>query len=437
MNISIFGIGYVGAVSAACLARDGHRVLAVDVNPSKVEDINAGRSPIVEKGLPELIAAMAQDGRLSASSDLKAAVLDSELSLVCVGTPSRQNGSLELTYAVRVAEQLGEVLATKAEFHSVVFRSTMVPGSMEDVIVPALEKASGKQAGVDFGVGYYPEFLRESSAIADYDAPGAVVFGSMDATTLERLHALQPDVPIRPTETPIRVAETIKYFNNAWHALKISFSNEAGNICRALDVDSHQVMEILCSDTRLNISPAYMKPGFAFGGSCLPKDLRALRFRARELDVATPILDGVMNANAVQLDRGYRLVEAAGKRKIGMIGLSFKSGTDDLRESPLLLLAETLIGKGYDLRIFDPNIRISRLTGANLAYVRERMPHIASLLCENLDEMIAHAETIVIGHKKLGADVIGRAEIKEKYIVDLVRVDPSLRSDASYEGLCW
>jgi GDP-mannose 6-dehydrogenase len=437
MNVSIFGIGYVGAVSAACLARDGHRVLAVDVNPSKVADIQAGRAPIVEKGLPELIAAAAASGALSAGADLASAVISSELSLVCVGTPSRSNGSLDLSYAMRVADEIGRALADKSEFHSVVFRSTMTPGSMQGAIIPALERASGKTAGVDFGVGYYPEFLRESSAIADYDAPGAVVFGSMDAKTLERLHALQPALAVTPFEVPIDVAETVKYFNNAWHALKISFSNEAGNICRALEVDSHRVMDILCSDTRLNISAAYMKPGFAFGGSCLPKDLRALRFRARELDIETPILDGVMGANAVQLNRGFQLVEAAGRRAVGMIGLSFKSDTDDLRESPLLLLAETLIGKGYALRIFDPNIRLSRLTGANLAYVRERMPHIASLLSETIEDVVAHAETVVIGQKSLGLGLVGSPAMQGKQVVDLVRVDPAFRSQGDYEGLCW
>ena len=437
MRLSIFGIGYVGAVSAACLARDGHIVHAVDINPSKVADIEAGRAPIVEKGLSQLIAAAVSGGALTAGSDLASAVASSELSLVCVGTPSRPNGSLDLTYAMRVAEELGQALARKDDFHSVVFRSTMTPGSMERDIIPTLERASGKRAGVDFGVGYYPEFLREGSAIADYDAPGAVVFGAMDAATLANLHELQPGLAITPAETPIRVAETIKYFNNAWHALKISFSNEAGNICRALDVDSHAVMDILCSDKKLNMSPAYMKPGFAFGGSCLPKDVRALRFRARELDVATPVLDGVMGANAVQLDRGFRLVEAAGSRAVGMIGLSFKSDTDDLRESPLLLLAETLIGKGYTLRIFDPNIRLSRLTGANLAYVQDRMPHIASLLCEDIEDVIAHAQTVVIGQKSLGVGLVGSAKMRGKQVIDLVRVDPALRSEGDYEGLCW
>ena len=437
MRVGVFGIGYVGAVSAACLARDGHNVHAVDINPSKVADIRAGRSPIVETGLNALIAAAVSSGKLIASADVAMAIDASDLSLVCVGTPSRPNGSLDLSYAVRVAEEVGAALAAKMEFHAVVFRSTMTPGSMEQIIIPTLERASGKRAGVDFGVGYYPEFLREGSAIADYDAPGAVVFGAMDAETLTKLRVLQPAVTAAAAEVPIRVAETIKYFNNAWHAVKISFSNEVGNICRALEVDSHRVMNILCSDTRLNISPAYMTPGFAFGGSCLPKDLRALRHLARERDVATPMLDGAMGANAVQLERGFKLVEAAGKRAVGMIGLSFKADTDDLRESPLLLLAETLIGKGYALRIFDPNIRLSRLTGANLAYVRERMPHIASLLCENIEDVIAHAETVVIGQKSLGVGLMGSPQMQGKRVIDLVRVDPRLRSGGNYEGLCW
>ena len=437
MDVSVFGIGYVGAVSAACLARDGHRVHAVDVSPGKVDDINAGRSPIVENGLPELITRTRATGALSAGMDGAEAVANSALSLVCVGTPSLPSGALDLAFAVRAAEELGRAIRAKGAFHVAVFRSTMLPGSMEEVIVPALERSSGLRAGVDFGVGYYPEFLRESTAIADYDAPGAAVFGFMDAPTLEAMHALQPGLPVKPHEVDLKTAEVIKYGNNAWHAAKISFSNEVGNFCSAVGVDGHEVMRIICSDTRLNISPAYMTPGFAYGGSCLPKDLRALRHRARSLDVATPLLDGVVAANGVQLDRAFRLVEASGSRRVGLVGLSFKPDTDDLRESPLVLLAETLIGKGYELKIHDPNIRLSRLTGSNLAYVNERMPHIARLLTEDLDEVVEHAGVLVLAQKKLGREALASAKLGETHVIDLVRVDPALTSRSAYEGLCW
>jgi GDP-mannose 6-dehydrogenase len=319
----------------------------------------------------------------------------------------------------------------------VVFRSTMLPGSMDEVIIPALERTSGLRAGQDFGVGYYPEFLRESSAIADYDAPGAVVFGSIDERTLKAMHALQPGLKVTPHEVDLKGAEIIKYVNNAWHAAKISFSNEVGNICRAIGVDSHQVMRIVCSDTRLNISPAYMMPGFAYGGSCLPKDLRALRYRAKMLDVPTPVLDGVVAANTVQLDRAFRLVEQSGARKVGLVGLSFKADTDDLRESPLVILAETLIGKGYELKIYDPNIRLSRLTGSNLAYVQQRMPHIAALLTEKLDDVVEHAGVLVLAQKKLGVEAMASPKLGGTPVIDLIRVDPALTSRNAYEGLSW
>ena len=291
MKISIIGIGYVGAVTAACAARDGHTVVAVDVNPIKVEAINAGRSPIVEPGLDELTAEMAARGRLRATTDIAEAVRDTEISLVCVGTPSRDNGTIDLSYVTRVAEQIGDALCDKAEFHSVVLRSTILPGVTATIVIPTLELASGKKAGEGFGLGYYPEFLRESSAIRDYDEPGAVVFGHLDETTIARLHQIQVALPVKPFVVAIRTAEAVKYFNNAWHAMKISFSNEAGDICKTLGVDSHEMMDILCSDTRLNISRIYMKPGFAFGGSCLPKDVRALRYWAKQNDVETPVLE--------------------------------------------------------------------------------------------------------------------------------------------------
>lgn len=435
MKVSVFGIGYVGAVTAACAARDGHTVIAVDVNPIKVEAINAGRTPIVEPGLDEMIEAEVGKGRLSATDDIFAAVAATELSLLCVGTPSRENGSIDLGYVTRVAEQIGDALRKKSDLHSVVLRSTVLPGTMEEVVIPAIEWASGKKAGVEFGVGYYPEFLRESSAIRDYDNPGAIVFGKVDETTIERLGKLQA-TPVKPFVASLRTAEAVKYFNNAWHAAKVSFANEAGNICKHLGVDSHEMMDILCADQRLNISPYYLQPGFAYGGSCLPKDLRALRYRARQLDLATPVLDGVTAANEAQIEAAYRLVVRAGGKRVGLVGLSFKQHTDDLRESPMVVLAERLLGRGYEVAVFDPNVRLSRLTGANRAYLQEHLPHIARMLREELDEVTSASETLVVGHAGLAARLAPEI-LEQKNIVDLVRYRPQLRTEGNYQGICW
>jgi GDP-mannose 6-dehydrogenase len=434
MKVAVIGIGYVGAVSAACLARDGHEVIAVDVSPVKIDGINAGESPIVEPGLDELIKSAVSSGRLRATDDLPSTIRQTDISLICVGTPSRMNGSLDTGFALRVAEQIGEVLKEGVD-HSVVFRSTVLPGTMDGLLIPALERTSGKKAGEDFGIGYYPEFLRESTAIKDYDQPGAVVFGRRDEKTLERLHALQPGIPVKPAEVDIKAAEAIKYFNNAWHALKISFSNEAGNICKAVGIDSHEVMGILCSDTRLNISPAYMKPGFAFGGSCLPKDVRALKAKARELDVASPILDAILTANDEQIQSAYRLVQSSGKRKVGVLGLSFKSDTDDLRESPMVVLTERLLGKGYEVKVYDPNIRLSRLTGTNLRYIQEYLPHIGRMLREEPGEVL-DSEVLVVSHKNLGELITPQMQ-DGKYIVDLARLWGAKLSDGNYQGICW
>jgi GDP-mannose 6-dehydrogenase len=436
MKVSVIGIGYVGAVTAACAARDGHEVVAVDVNPIKVDAINSGRSPIVEPGLDEMTAEQVSKGRLRATGDIAAAVAGTDLSLLCVGTPSRPNGAIDLSYVTRVGEELGAALKTKDAFHSVVLRSSVLPGTTDEIVVPALERTSGKTAGVGFGMGYYPEFLRESTAIRDYDEPGAVVFGRVDPQTVDRLRALQVNLPVEPFVVSIRTAEAVKYFNNAWHALKISFSNEAGNICKSAGIDSHEVMNIVCSDTRLNISRAYMKPGFAFGGSCLPKDVRALRYRAKQNDVGTPILDAIMSANELQIDAAYRLIERAASKRVGLIGLSFKQDTDDLRESPIVILAERLLGKGFDVAVYDPNVRLSRLTGANLVYVNEHLPHIAKLLHEELDDVLSMSETLVVSHAAQAAR-IDASVLSAKHIVDLVRFAPDLHSGTGYDGICW
>lgn len=439
MRISVFGIGYVGAVSAACLAKDGNSVVAVDPNDAKVAILNAGQSPIVEPGLDVIIADEIKGGRLRATNDPVEAINSTELSFVCVGTPSQFNGSLDTGYVLRAAEEIGAALKQKSDFHTVVVRSTILPGTMESSIIPALERSSGKVAGVGFGIAYYPEFLRESTAIKDYYEPGAIVFGAIpgDTVSVDRLKEINAHIPTEPKVVSIRTAEAIKYTNNCWHALKISFSNEIGNICKEAGIDSHVVLDILCSDNRLNISKAYMKPGFAFGGSCLPKDLRALRFKARELDVPTPLLDATLSANENQLRRAYDMVAQIGAKKVGLVGLSFKAGTDDLRESPLVELAERLHGKGFDLRIFDPNVHYQALVGANLHYVRSHIPHLSTLLAENVESVCEHAEIIIVGNKdEASMRAIDIAKGK-KPVIDLVRLQQSSVSDELYHGICW
>lgn len=435
MKVSIFGIGYVGAVSAACLAADGNEVVAVDPNVDKVDALNAARSPIVEPGLDEIIVNTIASKRLRATADAEAAVHGTELSLVCVGTPSRPNGSLDTGYVKMACEQIGKALAKTDAFHSVVMRSTILPGTMESLVIPTLEAASGKRAGIDFGVGYYPEFLRESTAIKDYYQPGAIVFGRYhsDEKTIERLKKLNAHLPTTPVITDVRTAEAVKYTNNCWHAVKISFANEIGNICKAVGIDGHEVMDILCSDTRLNISTAYMKPGFAFGGSCLPKDLRALRYKARETDVPTPILDATMAANHVQLDRAFKLVEESGKKRIGMVGLTFKADTDDLRESPLVALAEQLRGKGYDLAIYDPNVK--KMFGNG--YSRSTIEHLSAFVTDDLDEVMERSETIVIGNRDHAATRVLAEAGADLKVIDLVRIEGRERLNGQYQGICW
>jgi GDP-mannose 6-dehydrogenase len=437
MNISIFGIGYVGAVAAACLARDGHEVVAVDINPDKVDDIARGRSPIVEPRLAELISRMTATGQLRATCSTDEAIAATDLSFVCVGTPSRANGSLNTAHVAHVSKQIGTALRQKNDYHSVVVRSTMLPGTMESLVIPEFEKCSNKIAGDAFGVAYYPEFLREGSAIADYDNPGAIVLGVHDPRTCSRMLKLHSHMSVRPRTMSIRAAEALKYVNNAWHALKISFANEIGLVSKALEFDSFDVMDALCADTKLNISAAYLKPGFAFGGSCLPKDLRALRHCAHMLDVETPVLDGVWRANENQLEAAYRIIEQSGRHRVGLIGLSFKPETDDLRSSPFVQLAERLIGRGYRVKVYDPIIRLSSLNGANRAYLLEHLRHIADLLLERPDDLLADSDVIVVGNSRECQQLLEKIDNEDKLVIDLVRVDRSRSSNGSYQGLCW
>jgi GDP-mannose 6-dehydrogenase len=437
-KISVFGIGYVGTVSAACLARDGHEVVAVDVNQDKVDILNRGLSPIVEPRLSESILAGVRAGRLKATTDPLAAISSTDISLICVGTPSQENGSLETSFVSRVAQEIGENIGKSTNFHSIVMRSTMLPGTMEEMIIPILERASGKRAGQGFGIAYFPEFLREGTAITDYDDPGAIVFGvDDDPRTLRRLMDIHAKFLVAPQIMSIRAAEAVKYANNAWHATKISFANELGLLCKAMGVDSHEVMNALVSDTKLNVSPAYLKPGFAFGGSCLPKDVNALRYAGRMVDIDTPLLDAVLQANENQIRSAFRLIAATGKRRIGLVGLSFKPDTDDLRYSPMLEIAERLIGRGYELAIYDSNIRLSRLTGVNRDHLTRRLPHITCLLRETMSDLVDFAEVLVIGNRqefqKKSSPLIGH----EKIIIDLVRIRPDKQTGINYRGICW
>lgn len=438
MKIAVVGIGYVGAVSAACLARDGHEVVAVDVNPVKVSAISAGLAPIIEPGLSEMIAASVAAGRLKATQDVAEAIAFADLSLVCVGTPSNAAGGLELAHVLRVAGEIGAALSQRDGGHSVVVRSTILPGTMDALVIPALEAASGKRAGTDFGVGYFPEFLREGTAIRDYDDPGLIVFGARDDATYERLCALQPSTADRVRRVELNTAEGVKYFCNAWHAVKISFANEVGNVCKAHGISGREVMDALCADQRLNISSAYMRPGFAYGGSCLPKDLRALRRSARAHDVATPMLDATGAANDAQIDRAFALIAGAPvqSRRVGFLGVSFKPDTDDLRESPFVLLAERLLGKGYEVVIYDANVRFSQLTGANLAYVKEALPHISRMLREDIEEVVDFADIVVVSHAKLVRELAPN-KLADKVVIDLGGLPPAQRSGGGYFGICW
>ncbi|GAB3707139.1 nucleotide sugar dehydrogenase [Amycolatopsis oliviviridis] len=438
MKISVFGLGYVGCVSAACLAGQGHEVVGVDVNPVKIDLISGGKAPVVEERIGELTAEVVAQGKLRATTDVRQAIADSEVSLICVGTPSAPNGSLSTAFLERVAEEIGEALRDKTERHTVVFRSTMLPGTCLDLLVPILEKSSGRTAGVDFGVAVNPEFLREGSSVKDFFDPPKTVIGELDPASGDVVAALYEGLPGEVFRVAIPVAEMTKYADNSFHGLKIGFANELGAICRALGLDSHQVIDVFLADRKLNISPAYLRPGFAFGGSCLPKDLRGLVYAAHRADVAVPILSHVLPSNDEHLQRAFDLVANTGKRKIGLFGLSFKPGTDDLRESPLVELAERLLGKGYDLRIYDANVSLSRLMGANREYIEGRLPHLGQLLAGSIEEVVDHAEVCLVGTadpEVLAALPAGGGHT----IIDLVRVPDAARrrTEEGYVGLAW
>ncbi|GAA1013556.1 GDP-mannose 6-dehydrogenase [Acrocarpospora pleiomorpha] len=438
MKISVFGLGYVGCVSAACLAARGHQVVGVDVNPVKVELISAGKAPVVEERIGELTAEMVGSGALRATTDTATAIRETDISLVCVGTPSAPNGSLSTEYLERVADEIGAALRDRPGRHTVVFRSTMLPGTCESLLVPILEKASGLIAGVDFGVAVNPEFLREGTSVRDFFDPPKTVIGELDPASGDMVADLYAGLPGQVFRVPIAVAEMTKYADNSYHGLKIAFANELGAICAALGLDSHRVMDVFLADTKLNVSPAYLRPGFAFGGSCLPKDLRGLVYAARRADVSVPLLSHVLPSNEEHLRRAFELVAVTGKRKVGLFGLSFKPGTDDLRESPLVELAERLLGKGYDLRIYDANVALSRLIGANRDYIEGRLPHLGDLLSNSVDDVMNHAEVCVVGCKD-PAVLTALAGSGDRAIIDLVRLPDAeeRRQRPGYVGLGW
>ena len=438
MRVSVFGLGYVGSVSAACFAEDGHEVVGVDVAPAKVQSLNEGRSPIVEKGLDELIRDNTANGRLRATTDTAEAVKATELSLICVGTPSRKNGSLDLTYLERVAEQIGEALKEKDDYHVVVVRSTVLPGTTHDVVIPALERTSGKKYGTGFGVTVNPEFLREGTAIHDFRHPPLTLVGHNYASDAEPTKALYAKVEAEMETTTIRTAEMMKYASNTWHALKVTFANEIGNVCKRVGIDSHEVMSIFCKDTKLNLSSYYMKPGFAFGGSCLPKDVRALQYRAKEVDLDMPVIQAILGSNQLQIQHAIDEIVDTGKKRVGLLGFSFKAGTDDLRESPIVILAEALLGKGFQLCIYDKNVSLARLVGANKDYINKQIPHLSSLLSDSIDDVLDKSDVIVVGN---GAPEFGDALTRtreDQVILDLVRVNtPRDQIKGDYRGICW
>lgn len=437
MKISIFGLGYVGAVSAGCLASDGHEVVGVDPHKTKVDLINKGVSPIIEKDIGEMIAKAAANGRLRATTDVREAVMVSDISLICVGTPSQLNGNLDLSFVRRVCEEIGEALREKATFHVVVARSTMLPGSMRNIIIPTLEASSGKKAGVDFGVCNNPEFLREGTAVYDYYNPPKTVIGETDAQAGEVLVELYKGMHAPLIRTDVETAEMVKYTDNTWHALKVAFANEIGNICKAVGIDGHKVMEIFCQDTKLNLSPYYMKPGFAFGGSCLPKDVRALTYKGRMLDLDLPVLNAIIPSNLKQVEKGIEMIVSHGKRKVGFLGFAFKAGTDDLRESPLVDVIESLLGKGYELKLYDKNVSLAALTGANRDYILNHIPHISKLMVENMEEVLDFAEVIVIGNGAEEFKAIFERLKPGQVVVDLVRISPNKSEPGRYDGICW
>lgn len=438
MNIAVLGLGYVGCISAACLAQQGHRVVGVDVNPVKTNLINEGKSPIVEDKIGDMIAEMVSGGRLSATTDAVEAVRDADVSLICVGTPSRENGGLDLKYVRNVAADIGKALSQRDGYHVVAARSTMLPGSVEDVILPIVAETSGKTVGEDFGICMNPEFLREGSAVDDYYNPAFTLIGAYDDRTYKTVKSLYKGLGKPVHQVDIKTAEMEKYVSNAFHAIKVGFANEIGVMCKKMGIDSHEVMNVFVQDTNLNISAKYLRPGFAFGGSCLPKDVRAITHHAKTLDLDLPLMSSILPSNEDHIDHAFKMIQRIGNKKIGIFGLTFKAGTDDLRESAMVHLVEMLIGKGYDIRIHDKNVSTARLMGANAEYINKAIPHISSLLLEDIDEVLEHAEVIVVGNNTDEFNEALAHVRPDQQVVDLARVSADLSHlNGNYHGICW
>jgi len=437
VKLSVFGLGYVGCVSAACFAEEGNSVIGVDVNPTKVEIINDGKSPIVEEGINELMAKVVKTGRLSATTDSAEAVRETDLSLVCVGTPSNQNGSLHLRHVEQVCREIGAAMKTKTSRHTVVIRSTMLPGTVQNTVGPALEETSGMKAVTDFGICINPEFLREGSSLKDFYSPPFTLIGADDEETVAAVRNLYAKINAPVYVTSLKTAEMVKYVCNCFHALKVSFANEIGNLCKALQIDSHEVMHVFCQDKKLNLSPYYLKPGFAFGGSCLPKDLRAINYKAKELDVEVPVLSSILPSNKLQIQRAVDMVVATGHKRVGVLGFSFKAGTDDLRESPMVTLIETLIGKGFELALYDRDVSLARLVGANKEYIEREIPHISKLMRAGVDGVLSDSDVIIIGNQAEEFRGVVERLRKDQQLIDLVHLFDGRTSSENYQGICW
>jgi GDP-mannose 6-dehydrogenase len=417
----------------------GHKVIGVDVSRNKVEMMDSGRTPIIETRMSELVAEGHRTGLLHATTDAASAVLNSEASFVCVGTPSLKNGKLDLSHIEHVAKEIGAAIRQKKSPHVFILRSTVLAGTTERVAVPILEKESGKICGKDFTVCYNPEFMREGSAVNDFLNPPYTILGASDTCHLAPLRELYQKTPGTLYETTIPVAEMVKYFSNCYHALKVGFANEMGTMCKHLGVDTQAVTEIFTSDTKLNISSAYLSPGFAFGGSCLPKDLRAITYKAKELDLKLPLLESLMPGNAEHIERAVEMVIGTGKKKIAQLGLSFKAGTDDLRESPQVQLIKRLIGEGLEVKVWDEDVSLGRLAGSNRQYIEEVIPHIGSVLSADLESVLSTAEVVILGNKSASKDRLARYLRPEQIVIDLVHLDRTRRPEGiqNYEGICW